>query len=202
MRLRPVPQAPCRIDKACRRGEVAVGKPRRQYSDTVRREAPGPWRTGGEDDVGIHVLDAKGERVATIWRTLSRPDSALEAIQALMVRMGDEVLTTRLCASTEFTMEKSAFEISRELGPCLPDFLIKAKRKGKERTWVVEVMGFERSDYLAGKEVTHERMEELGPVILMDGERFEAGLMNEGQQVTRVYSGRIGTSMGMRGGSE
>ncbi|MCY4499033.1 MAG: hypothetical protein OXC14_17330 [Rhodospirillaceae bacterium] len=84
----------------------------------------------------------------------------------------------------EVTMEKPVFEIETEQGPCLPDFLIKARRKGAERTWVVEVMGFDRPDYLACKEVTHERMEELGPVILMDGKRFEAGLTDEGRKVT------------------
>ncbi len=30
-----------------------------------------------------------------------------------------------------------------------------------------------------------ERMEKLGPVILMDGKRFEAGLTSEGQKVTK-----------------
>ena len=49
---------------------------------------------------------------------------------------------------------------------------------------MVEVMGFERPDYLAGKEITHGRMEEVGPVILMDGKRFEAGLTGEGRKVT------------------
>ena len=64
----------------------------------------------------------------------------------------------------EFTMEKPVFERDTEQGPCLPDFLIKAQAEWcKVRTWVVEVMGFERPDYLAGKEVTHERMQELGP---------------------------------------
>ena len=85
---------------------------------------------------------------------------------------------------TEFTIERPVFEMDTEHGPCLPDFLIKARRKDEMRTWVVEVMGFERPDYLAGKEVTHERMEELGPVILMDGKRFEAGLTGEGRKVT------------------
>ncbi len=66
----------------------------------------------------------------------------------------------------------------------MPDFLIKARRKGEVRTWVVEVMGFERPDYLAGKEVTPERMEKLGPVLLMDGKRFETGLADEGRNVT------------------
>ena len=90
----------------------------------------------------------------------------------------------RVFKDAEFTMEKPVFEMDTSQGPCLPDFLIRAQRKGAERTWVVEVMGFERPDYLAGKEVTHERMEELGPVVLMDGKRFEAGLTSEGRKVT------------------
>ena len=69
--------------------------------ETARCEAPGPWRIGGRDDAGIHVLDANGERVATIWKTPSRSVAALEAIQALVVRMGDEVLATRLCGNPE-----------------------------------------------------------------------------------------------------
>ena len=84
----------------------------------------------------------------------------------------------------EFEMEKPVFEMDTKQGPCLPDFLIRARQKGEERTWVIEVMGFDRPDYLAGKEVTHERMEELGPVILMDGKRFEAELTSEGRKVT------------------
>ena len=91
-------------------------------------------------------------------------------------------------SDAKFTMEKPVFEIGTEQGPCRPDFLIRAQRKGEVRTWVVEVMGFERSDYLAGKEVTHERMEELGPVILMDGRKFERGLTNEGRKVTERIS--------------
>ena len=47
------------------------------------------------------MLDANGERVATIWKTPSRSAPALEAIQALVVRMGDEVLAQRLCANPE-----------------------------------------------------------------------------------------------------
>ena len=82
-------------------GELAVRKSRGYDLDTARREAPGPWRIGGRDDAGIHVLDANGERVATIWKTPSRSVPALEAIQALVVRMGDEVLASRLCANPE-----------------------------------------------------------------------------------------------------
>ena len=92
----------------------------------------------------------------------------------------------------EFTMEKPVFDIDTEQGPCRPDFLIKTRRNGEVRTWVVEVMGFDRPDYLAGKEVTHERMEELGPVLLMDGKRFERDLTDEGRKVT----GRIRADMG------
>ena len=81
-------------------------------------------------------------------------------------------------------MEEPVFEMDTKQGPCLPDFLIKAKRKGEVRTWVVEVMGFEQPEYLAGKEVTHKRMEELGPVTLMDWKRFESGLTSAGRKVT------------------
>ena len=84
----------------------------------------------------------------------------------------------------KFEMEKPVFEMDTEQGPCLPGFLIKARRKGEVRTWVIEVMGFDRPDYLAGKEVTHERMQELGPVILMDGKRFERDLTDKGRKVT------------------
>ena len=62
---------------------------------------------------------------------------------------------------------------------------------------MVEVMGFDRPYYLAGKEVTHERMKELGSVLLMDRKRFEAGLTDEGRKVTE----RIRADMG-RGNGE
>ena len=84
-----------------REGEHAVRKLRGHDLDPARREAPGPWRIGGRDDAGIHVLDANGERVATIWKTPSRSVAALEAIQALVVWIGDEVLGTRLCANPD-----------------------------------------------------------------------------------------------------
>lgn len=38
---------------------------------------------------------------------------------------------------------------------------------------------------LAGKEVTHERMQELAPVLLMDGKQFDRSLTGEGQNVTQ-----------------
>ena len=82
-------------------GAHAVRKLRGYDLDAARREAPGPWRIGGRDDAGIYVLDANGERVATVWRTPSRSVAALEAIQALVVWLGDEVLGARLCANPE-----------------------------------------------------------------------------------------------------
>ena len=100
---------------------------------------------------------------------------------------------------TEFTMEKPVFDIDTKQGPCRPDFLIKARRKGEVRTWVVEVMGFERPDCLAGKEVTHERMEELGPVILMDGKRFERDLTSEDRKVTERIRADMGGEWAGRG---
>ena len=59
---------------------------------------------------------------------------------------------------------------------------------------MVEVMGFDRPYYLAGKEVTHERIKELGSALLMDRKRFEAGLTDEGRKVTE----RIRADMGRR----
>ncbi len=115
-------------------------------------------------------------------------------------RQAFDTLTTTLWIldkefpDAEFTMEKPVFEMDTKQGPCRPDFLIKARRKGEVRTWVVEVMGFERPDYLAGKEVTHERMEELGPVILMDGKRFKAELTSEGRKVTERIRADLGPS--------
>ena len=76
-------------------------KPRGDDLDAVRREAPGPWRIGDRDDAGLHVLDANGEKVATICASPSRSDSALGAIQALVVRVGYEVHAARLCANPE-----------------------------------------------------------------------------------------------------
>ena len=71
------------------------------------------------------------------------------------------------------------------------------------RTWVVKVMGFERLDCLAGKEVTHGGMEvthggmeELGPVIPMDGKRFDRGLTSEGRM---VMTQRIRADLGKPG---
>ena len=72
--------------------------PDRGYDlDSARHEAPCPWRIGGEDDAGIHVLDVNRERVAKRRRAWRR----WEVIQALVARIGDEVLVPRLCANPE-----------------------------------------------------------------------------------------------------
>ena len=93
-------------------------------------------------------------------------------------------ILSHVLPDAEFEMEKPVFEVDNGRGPCLPDFLIRGRRKGEERTYAVEVMGFERPDYLAGKQVTHARMEEIGPVLLMDGKEFEARLTDEGRKGT------------------
>ena len=52
-------------------------------------------------------------------------------------------------------------------------------------------MGFERTDYLKGKEVTHARMENLGTLCTMQGRNFDRkpnGLKNEGTKVTNRIS--------------
>ena len=76
-------------------------KPRGHDLDAARREAPGPWRIGDRDHSGIHVLDGNGKRVTTIWTPPSRSGSALAAIQALVVWIGDEVPAEHLCANPE-----------------------------------------------------------------------------------------------------
>ena len=60
---------------------------------------------------------------------------------------------------------------------------------------MVEVMGFERPDYLAGKQVTHARMEEIGPVLLMDGKEFEARLDRRRPQGDRTDPRRPGKAV-------
>ncbi len=87
----------------------------------------------------------------------------------------------------EFEVEKPLFDIDTELGPCLPDFLIRARRGDDEMTFVVEVMEFERPDYLRGKELTHPRMETLGPLCTMQASAFDRpgdGVKAEGCKVT------------------
>ena len=90
-----------------------------------------------------------------------------------------------------FELEKPVFEIETPEGPCLPDFLIRARRGGDEAVFVIEVMGFDRPEYLQGKEVTHPRMATLGPLWLMQGNEFgrsPGAVKAEGTKVTRAIT--------------
>ena len=102
-----------------------------------------------------------------------------------------------------FKIEKPVFDIETPDGPCLPDFLIRARCGCDEVTFVVEVMGFERPEYLRGKEVTHPRMETLGTLCTMQAREFDRsddGVRAEGRNVTetirrvlqRRWAGTIG----------
>ena len=119
---------------------------------TARREAPGPWRVGGEDDAGIHVLDANGERVATIWNTPSRSAPALEAIQALVVRMGDEVLAQRLCANPECRRpfdapSRTQKHCSAVCGVATQPHVVEAAGRRATRAWCARPQCSLRSEY-------------------------------------------------------
>ena len=72
----------------------------------------------------------------------------------------------------EFEITKPVFEIETNAGLCLPDFIITARRGKNEEKFIIEVMGFDRPDYLQAKEVTHPRMEMLGTLITMDASKF------------------------------
>ena len=88
-----------------------------------------------------------------------------------------------------FELEKPVFDIETPEGPFLPDFLIDARRGGDELTFVVEVMGFERPEYLQGKEVTHPRMATLGTLCTMQASEFDRspeGVKSEGRKVAQA----------------
>ena len=88
-----------------------------------------------------------------------------------------------------FELEKPVFDIETPDGPCLPDFLIRARCGGDEVTFVIEVMGFERPEYLRGKEVTHSRMETLGTLCTMQAKEFDRsddGVRAGGRKVTET----------------
>ena len=92
------------------------------------------------------MLDANGERVATIWKTPSRSVAALEAIQALVVRMGDEVLATRLCANPECRRpfeapSRTQKHCSAVCGVATQPHVIEA-RKRDQRAYELGMQGF------------------------------------------------------------
>ena len=86
-----------------------------------------------------------------------------------------------------FGLEKPVFDTETPNGPCIPDFVIAARRREDVVRFVIEVMGFERLEYQKGKQVTHPRMESLGHLCLMDATRFGQGIQrvrSEGNAVT------------------
>ena len=99
----------------------------------------------------------------------------------------------RWFADTAFVLEKPVFETPTALGPCLPDFLLRARRGEREAVFVIEVMGFERPSYLQGKEVTHPRMAELGTLLTMHAGAFaeSGGVIAEGRRVTQAIAGQL-----------
>ena len=102
----------------------------------------------------------------------------------------------RMFPDAEFELEKPLFDIDTPDGPCLPDFLIRARRGDDELTFVIEVMGFERPDYLQGKEDTHARMEWLGTMCTMQGREFDRstdGVKNEVRRVTNMILAVLGS---------
>ena len=94
-----------------------------------------------------------------------------------------------------FVLEKPAFEIETPDGPCLPDFIVRARRGSEELACIIEVTGVDRPSYLAGKEITHPRMRHLGPVLLMDGKRMAAGATTE---EGRLVTESVGTELRRR----
>ena len=112
-------------------------------------------------------------------------DSGYERQAFGTLRYTVQILAKRF-EGVEFTIEKPVFEIDTKEGPCLPDFLVRARCGKQEAVFVIEVMGFDRPSYLEGKEVTHPRMERLGRLLLMDGSSFErGGLTEQGRKVTQ-----------------
>ena len=96
----------------------------------------------------------------------------------------------------EFELEKPLFDIDTLEGPCLPDFLIRARRGHDEFPFVIEVMGFERPDYLQGKEDRHTRMAWLGTMCMMQGSAFDRstdGVKNVGCRVTNRILAVLGS---------
>lgn len=87
-----------------------------------------------------------------------------------------------------YEIKKPLFEIETRLGPCLPDFLVRASGGRKDLQWVIEVMGLRSEEYYRSKARTHPRMERLGPVLTMDTDKFapvKQGLGPEGGKIRK-----------------
>ena len=84
--------------------------------------------------------------MATICKTPSRSVSALEAIESLVVGIGEEVLATRLCANPECgrafdSPSRTQKHCSAECGVATQPRVIEA-RKRDQRAYVLRVQGF------------------------------------------------------------
>ena len=171
-----------RVDVLARVGRPVVG----------RNPVPGPYLFLGavglpEGRSGYECLQAYAQPI--VARDCPVPvDSHYERQAFRTLRITLRVLSRRF-PDAKFALEKPVFEFDTPDGPCLPDFLIRARRGIDELTFVVEVMGFERPEYLRAKEVTHPRMETLGTLCTMQAGEFDRsrdGLTAEGSKVTQT----------------
>ena len=157
-----------------------------------RNPIPGPYLFLGavglpEGESGYECLEAYAQPiVASGWPV--PVDSRYERRAFGTLRTTLRVLSGTF-PDAAFELEKPVFEIETPDGPCLPDFLIRVRRGGDEAVFVVEVMGFERPEYLRGKEVTHPRMATLGTLNTMQASEFDrstGGVKAEGRKVTQT----------------
>lgn len=156
-----------------------------------RKPVERPWlfigavgRTGGG---GYECIEGYAQPV--YWKDLPVPVDSHYERQALRTLRSTLGILDREFPDAEFELEKPLFDIDTPEGPCIPDFMIRARRGDDELTFVIEVMGFERPDYLKGKEITHPRMERLGTMCEMRGDKFGpsiGGATNEGRKVTNT----------------
>lgn len=77
------------------------------------------------------------------------------------------------------TVVKPLFDIQTPIGNCRPDFIVEACSRvtGESRAAVVESMGFDVEAYHAAKAITHPRMAHIAPVIDVDAQQIENGIL-------------------------
>ena len=139
---------------------------------------------------GYECVQALAQPIVSIRRPVP-VDSSFERRAFRTLRTTLRILD-RAFPDAEFEIEKPVLDMTTRRGPCVPDLLIRGRRKDEKRTCVIEVMGFDRSAYLAGKEGARERMKKIGPVLLMDGKKFEAQLTDEGREAMRQIRADLG----------
>lgn len=149
----------------------------------------------GERDRGTGYECLAGYAQPIVGRRCPAPvDSRFErrafgTLRAVLNRLGEAF------PDAGFALEKPVFDIDTPEGPCLPDFLIRARRGHDEAVFVVEVMGFDRPDYLQGKEVTHPRMATLGTLCTMQARAFQGdaeALREEGRRIGETIREALG----------